>query len=94
MATFQTIRSTRSRSREAVEQMRSPLRRIRRLTAAAIAAIDMLAHFMVSWVGFPRREILKYNVAPRLGVRAVERRLRQRLPKLAGSIDTSMPAPL
>jgi hypothetical protein len=36
----------------------------------------------------PRREILKYNVAPRLGVRAVERRLRQRLPKLAGSIDT------
>jgi hypothetical protein len=40
----------------------------------------------------PPRRILKYNVAPRLGVRTVEARLRQRLPKLAGSLDSSIGA--
>jgi hypothetical protein len=53
-----------------------------------------VSNFVVRLLRPSRREILKYNVAPRLGVRAVERRLRQRLPKLADSIDTSICAPL
>jgi hypothetical protein len=55
------------------------------------AMLHRLASLVRSFWPTPRR-ILKYNVAPRLGVRRVEARLRQRLPKLAGSLDSSIGA--